>query len=349
MSEKTEPPSPKRLRDAREKEGNVLFSKEIASTAIFLAITGSLAIAASFGVKQLLKIFDVLFVMIAKDNTTAMHDITTLVIEFISYFFYFSVGVGTFIAIAANVGQFGFLLSFAKFTKGMDSLNIVQNAQNIFTKKNLFGFFFNVFKVIVVSIAIYYVITRFMKDIIYTPACGVNCVLSHGLYAFMVFMAIIAVAFSIIAGVDYLVQRHFYLEGLMMSHEELKQEHKESEGSHEMKSHRREMAQEIVMGNHQHAKVPSSTAVVKNPTHYAVAVYYERGVSPLPLITCKGKDRDALDIIALAEQFKIPVVEDIPLAQALYFYGQLDNYIPTDLFKPVAEFLKKAEELKTKL
>ncbi len=345
MSEKTEPPSPKRLRDAREKEGNVLVSKEIISTAIFLGIMASLAASGSFMFKQIIQIFDTLFQAINLDPTTAMNLMGGLIYQFVLYAFIFSVAVGLLVAIAANVAQFGFLLTLAKFQKGFESLDMVKNAENIFTKRNFFGFLFNIFKVIIVGFSLYFVIHKFIKDLIYSPACGVNCVLTHGLYAFLYFIIIIAVAFVIVAGVDFLVQRHFYLEGLMMSHEELKQEHKESEGSHEIKGHRREFAHELLNDDHA-GKVANSTAVVKNPTHYAVAIFYERGVSPLPLITTKGADTIAQEILRYAEKYNIPVIEDIGLAQALYFYGQIDQYIPTDLFKPVADFLQKAEQIK---
>ncbi len=124
----------------------------------------------------------------------------------------------------------------------------------------------------------------------------------------------------------------------MMSMEEIKQEYKQMEGDPHMKGHRKEMAREIAMGE-MVENTRKANVVVTNPTHVAVALFYEEGETPLPIVLSKGEGSIAEAIRRVAEEEGIPIMQNIPLARALLGKAQLGQYIPSEFIEPVAELL----------
>lgn len=131
----------------------------------------------------------------------------------------------------------------------------------------------------------------------------------------------------------------------MMSKEDIKQEYKESEGDPEVKSKRKQLAQEIAMSDAR-AQVKKSSVLVTNPTRLAIALRYEEGETDLPVIMVKGRGAIAQHMIKVAQEEGIPVMRNVPLAHDLYNYGQLMEYIPSELVEPVAEVLAWARDIK---
>jgi type III secretion protein U len=146
------------------------------------------------------------------------------------------------------------------------------------------------------------------------------------------------VCFAAIALLDLVWQRYSYTKGLMMSMDEIKQEYKQMEGDPHMKGHRKELAREIAMGDGTE-NTRDANVVVTNPTHVAVAMFYEEGKTPLPIVLSKGEGGVAERIRAIAEEEGIPILQNIPLARALLAKATLGQYIPTELIEPVAELL----------
>ena len=158
----------------------------------------------------------------------------------------------------------------------------------------------------------------------------------------------VAIAFGALAILDYMYQRYEYEKGIKMSKQEIKDEYKQMEGSPEIKSKRREKQREYAMGRMMDA-VPDADVVVRNPTHFAVAIKYELNVDAAPLVIAKGKDNIALKIIEKAEEAGVSVIEDRPLARSLYELSDIDAVIPAELFQPVAELLAWLYASKEKL
>jgi type III secretion protein U len=146
------------------------------------------------------------------------------------------------------------------------------------------------------------------------------------------------ICFGFIAVLDVAWQRYSHIKGLMMSMDEIKQEYKQMEGDPHMKGHRKELAREIALGE-MVENTRKASVVVTNPTHVAVALYYEEGKTPLPVVLSKGEGHIAEAIKRVAEEEGIPVLQNIPLARALLGQAQLGQYIPTELIEPVAELL----------
>jgi flagellar biosynthesis protein FlhB len=149
---------------------------------------------------------------------------------------------------------------------------------------------------------------------------------------------------AVIAGGDYLWVRLRYAKRMRMSREELKQEHKENEGDPHIKGKRRQIRMSRVR-KRMMANVPKATVVVTNPTHYAVALEYDRGANAAPRVVAKGVDEVAARIREIATEAGVPLVPNPPLARALYKV-ELDAEIPAEHFKAVAEIIAYVWRLK---
>ena len=150
--------------------------------------------------------------------------------------------------------------------------------------------------------------------------------------------------YVVIALADFGYQRFAYKKDLMMSKDEVKREYKESEGDPHIKGHRKHLHQELMMSG-MVEKTRKASVVVTNPTHFAVALYYDDDKTPLPIVLAKGADLIAKRMIEIAREEGIPVMQNIPLARALYANAQLDQYIPSDLLEPVAEVLRVVRQV----
>ena len=150
------------------------------------------------------------------------------------------------------------------------------------------------------------------------------------------------VAFMVIAVLDYLFERYNFMKQNRMTKDEVKREHKESEGSPEIKGKRRELHQEIL---NQAENTGKSDVVIKNPTHLAIGLRYRQGQTPLPMVTVKGRGGHARFIIKIAEKEGIPVLENVPLAHAL-FHLNITDFIPGELVEPVAEVFRWVQDIK---
>ena len=126
---------------------------------------------------------------------------------------------------------------------------------------------------------------------------------------------------------DFVYQRHSHTKSLMMSKEEVKREYKESEGDPIVKGARKQLANQLIMGDVK-KQVPRSSAVVVNPTHLAVAIRYKEGQTPLPIIVAKGRDQVAYEIRTEAELAGVPIFRNVPLARQLFADCEVDDYVP---------------------
>ncbi len=172
--------------------------------------------------------------------------------------------------------------------------------------------------------------------------------LTHTGSALLDGLLLLCVVLLVFALIDVPLQRQMLANRLKMSHQEVKQEHKESEGNVEMKgrikSRMREMSRRRML-----AAVPKADLVVMNPTHYAVALKYDEGRMAAPKVVAKGADLLALKIRDLAREHKVPVLQAAPLARALYTHSEVDHEIPARLFSAVAQVLAHVYQLRAAL
>jgi flagellar biosynthesis protein FlhB len=156
----------------------------------------------------------------------------------------------------------------------------------------------------------------------------------------LIFKAVIAAlaVLAVIAAADYFYQRHRFMARHRMSRQELKDEHKQSEGDPMVKARIRQIRFERSR-KRMIAAIPEATVVITNPTHYAVALKYESGKMGAPVCLAKGVDHLALTIRKVAEENGVPIVENPPLARALYAAVEVDDEIPAEHYKAVAQVI----------
>ena len=156
------------------------------------------------------------------------------------------------------------------------------------------------------------------------------------------------VTVAVVAAIDFPIQQFLHKHQLRMSHEEVKREHKESDGDPQMKGRRRARAREIAQRMSIKA-VPKADLVVMNPTHYAVALRYDEATMAAPRVIAKGSDLLALKIRDVAKDAKVPVLQSPMLARALYAHAEIDDEIPSALYTAVAQVLAYVYQLKAAL
>tara|TARA_R110002111_G_scaffold23592_1_gene52952 strand:- start:48 stop:596 length:549 start_codon:yes stop_codon:yes gene_type:complete len=170
--------------------------------------------------------------------------------------------------------------------------------------------------------------------------------LLHALVSKLLF-GVLAVV-TIIAAIDFLYQRFEHMKQMRMSRQEIKDEYKQTEGDPVIKQRLRQVRQERARQRTM-AAVPDASVIITNPTHFAVALKYELDDMEAPVLIAKGQDFLALKIREVAEEHDIPIVENPPVARALYANVEVDQEIPQEHFKAVAEIIGYVFRLKGKL
>lgn len=231
------------------------------------------------------------------------------------------IGLLILVTLAALLGQVGFLLATEALTLKLEKLNPVTNLQQLFSLRSLFKVAKALFKFILLGLIFTYILRQYIGTFQFLPASGLAAALPVAATLISWLWGTLVGCYVVFALADYAFQRHSMMKQLRMSKDEIKHEYKESEGSPEV-------------------KVKKSTVVVKNPSHIAICLYYRSGEILLPQVLEKGVDQQALQMVALALQFGVPVVEDVSLARTLLEEVEVNHYIPEHLFEPVAALLR---------
>lgn len=345
MSEKTEQPTAKKLRDARNK-GQVASSKDLVSGALMIVIFLFLWTISDFYYMQLKQVILLPTQLVYSgadfryNLEQILYGLLILIINITAPLLLLVV----IITVIAHIGQFGILLAFESLKPDLNKLNPAEGMKKIFSKKNLIELLKSLIKIILLALLLYYVIRGHLGDLIKLPQCGISCV-PLMLGALMQDLVINAIfGFIIIAGADFAIQKFMFIKQMKMSKDEVKREYKEMEGDPRIKGKRRQLHQEMINENMVNS-VKKSTVVITNPTRIAIALEYREGETPLPLVRAKGENLIAKRIIAIAQQEGIPIMESVPLARALHEQSNIDQYIPAHLIQAVAEVLRWVEQL----
>ena len=342
--EKTEMPTPKKLRDARQK-GQVCSSKDIVSTAILVVLFALLAwmgVALMNDMEELLRF---LSGRIAENNEISIRESSKFTALLICKHSFIFVVVAAVIGIVGNVTQIGFLFTFEPIIPKLEKLNPVEGSKKIFSMKNLFEFLKNVVKVCFLGYLLYKIIWASVPEML-TMCYGTVDDIFPCLKLMLKRLAIYtAFGYIVIAIVDRLFQGRNFTKQMMMTKDEVKREYKEMEGSQEIKQAQRQFRNEIMNGPDPAKAAKKANVVVTNPTHLAVGIRYKVEEAPLPRICALGEGKIAKIIRETALAEGIPIMEDRPLARALYAEGRLEDFIPDSLIEPVAEILKWAKQI----
>ncbi len=340
-AEKTEEPTPKKLRDAREK-GQVAKSKEVSGTFNLIAVLATLWFMSETYIETF-KAMVVFPAQVYNEPFEVSFKVVTMgILNMTMDLLIPLVAVSMLSAIAGNIMQFGLLFAPEGIKPDIEKISPVGGLKKIFAMKNLMEFFKSIIKILFLTFVVYYVIYSSIGDMVDMPYCGISCILPVAAHLIKKLLLYSMVAFVIIAILDYMFERYNFMKQNRMSKDEVKREHKESEGSPEIKGKRKEIHQEIL---NQAENTGKSDVVIKNPTHLAIGLQYRQGKTPLPIVTVKGRGGHARFIIKIAEKEGIPVLENVPLAHAL-FHLNIADFIPGELIEPVAEVFRWVQEIK---
>ncbi|SOB95333.1 flagellar biosynthetic protein FlhB [Thalassospira xiamenensis] len=338
-SQKTEDPTSKKLEDARKK-GQVPVSKEVGN--FMLLFGGGLVMTMMApGMAQSVRDLAVGFIehphmydvsqaglpVLMKDVLLGM--LYVLGIPFVLLMFF---------AAAGHLLQNGLVIAVERISPKPDKLNPLNGAKNLFSMKNMVEFVKNVFKIVLVGAVLGFVIVPELMDVELYPQMPIEMALER-LYDMIIILMIAAISLTaVIAGLDFAYQRYEFTKQMKMSKQEIKDEYKQTEGSPEIKAKVRQIrmqrAQQRMMQN-----VPSADVVITNPTHYAVALKYDVGVMEAPMCVAKGQDNIALKIREVAEENNVTIMENPPVARALFATVEVDQEIPPEHYKAVAEII----------
>ena len=344
MAEKTEQPTPKKIREAREK-GQVAISKDFASAVLLVAVSAFLLQRVGVFHETFELTIDEVVQAIMSSQQTALIILQHAIVQMMSHLLLPLLGLVFVIGLLAYIGQTGPVFAPKAIKMDIKRLNPVENGKNMFGKRKLLEFAMNVLKVVFMTVLLYKVIDHLLPVLLIAPSCGMRCVQSVLFDSYWLLMFYACLCFVIVGAADIIIKRKLHTKDLMMTKDEVKREFKEMEGDPVIKSKRRQMAQEMAM-NDMTQKVKKASVIVTNPTHRAVALFYDKESGKLPVVMAKGEDHLARLIIKTAEQEGIPVMRNVPLAHSLYDEVPVDHYIPTHLIEAVAGVLRWLQQLK---
>ncbi|GIW20997.1 MAG: flagellar biosynthetic protein FlhB [Candidatus Sericytochromatia bacterium] len=340
-SEKTEEPTPKRRREAREK-GQVLKSKEVNTAALVLISAYSLS---WFGKQIYINLFKLFTQTIQElpyvDLTvpiTLKYGVRFLLI---TLFCVLPIMFAVYVTAAlVELLQVGILFTTKTLKPDLNKINPIKGFKRVFSMKSLVELVKSFIKTLIIGWVAYTVIRDNIGHIIglIREPPEASFVLVGELV--LKIAKKVAGAMVIIASLDYFYQRYEFEKSLKMSKQEVKDEYKQTEGDPHIKAKQRQKQRQIARGQVRQA-VPQSSAVVSNPTHYAIALRYDPQNDEAPVVTTKGEDTMALLIKELAIKHDIPIFEDRELARAMYPVCVIDKPIPPEFYTAVAQIILK--------
>lgn len=339
-SDKTEKATPKKRKDERKK-GNAYQSKDVVSVVLlfigfFLVSQLGFFIAKQIGNNyygQMGKIIDL--------HTLSVTTCMQLLRESVQVFFVSTLPIVIVIAFCAiiMVGvQTGFLISGDLIKPKYSRISLMQGIKRLFSLRSVVELLKSMVKIFLIFAIIYTSVTGIL---LLTPDLLFNQ-LNTGI-AFMMdeiasMVNKICLIFIAVAILDYAYQKYDYEKKLKMTKQEIKDEYKQSEGDPQIKGKikekQRQMSQNRMMQN-----VPTADVIVRNPTHFAIAIKYDIDNDAAPIVVAKGKDHLAKRIVEIGEKNKIPIKENKLLARGLYEMAEVNDYIPAELYQAVAELI----------
>ncbi|MBF6616521.1 MAG: flagellar type III secretion system protein FlhB [Candidimonas sp.] len=345
--EKTEPASPRRLEKARE-EGQVARSRELNT---FMLLAAGVATLWFTGGRMYESLTDILRsglwfdlrvghdtnVMLTVAATSAMEAIFTLLPLF---------GILVVVAIFASVSLGGFLISAKALEPKFERMNPIKGVARMFSAQTMVELLKTLAKAAVIGIVAFMVISHYRDQMISLMHATPTAALTTGIGLVALCCALIVAGLILIVLIDAPWQIYSHHKKMRMSLQDVKQEHKESDGDPHVKGRIRQQ-QRAMARRRMMSEVPSADVIVTNPTHYAVALVYKEGGAGAPRVVAKGSGLVAARIREVADEHKVPQLSAPPLARALHHHVELGQEIPGELYAAVAEVLAWVFQLRS--
>ena len=338
--EKTEVPTEKKRRESRE-EGQVAFSKELSSAALLAGIVLTLVATSPIILDAMRKLMSQIFGDLAQRKELSIDSIFTLSGEILSIIlpaFAPFAAVIIFAGIFASVLQVGVMITFKAVAPKFNKISPLTGLKRLFSSQSLADFLKSMAKLIIVGFVGY---LTYIDKITELNGLSVSTPESILIYNFTVVAEVagkIVLALVAIAIFDYFYQRWHHEQQLMMTKQEVKDETKQTEGDPQLKARIRQIQREMSNARMMQ-EVPKADAVIVNPTHFSVAILYDRDVMSAPEVIAKGADHLALRMRTVARENNVPILERPELARDLYANVEIGDDIPERFYKAIAEIL----------
>ena len=336
---RTEEATPRRLEEAR-REGDVAKSAELAQTCALAGAFGAVLIGGGYLAKNLA---ENLTPFLAHPDTMQLQgqagtQVAWQVLWAGAPALLAVLGATMLAGVGGNVIQHGFLFTTAKLRPDLNRISPAEGFKRLFGIDGLMNFLRAGLKVLLTAAVAWWVLAPKAKDAPFLVALDPMSLLGYvaGLARSLMFAVLALLALG--AVLDFGWQRQRFLTRMRMTKEELREDYRQSEGDPHIKARQRQIRMERAR-RRMIQQVPKATVVVMNPTHYAVALRYEQGETPAPECVAKGVDAVALRIRKIAEEAGVPVIEDAPLARALYANVEVDQIIPHQHYEAVAKII----------
>lgn len=351
-SDKTEEPTEHKLQEERKK-GTVLKSQDVISTAGLIAAVGAMYASGAFMYHQIEDFWRRSWLRIATIAPGAGIDDdsffwqTVDVIGVVTLSLIPILAASFLMGIISNVGQIKLLFTVEPLKPSLKKINPISGVKQIFSVKSLVELIKQILKLAVVGWICYSAVSGELEKFKLAPLMELEDTI--GLVGELTLRIVknVIIGMVVIAGLDYVFQKKQFMKQMKMSHKDLKDEYKETEGNPLVKGKLRQKMQQAAQGGMM-AEVPNANAVVTNPTHMAIAIKYNKEDCPVPTVVAKGERLIAQSIKVMAEDNDIPIVENVELARALFGACEVGQAIPTELYKAVAEILAYVMKLKKK-
>ena len=352
--EKTEKATDHKRREERKK-GNVMQSKDVVTAAFIVIIFSLLKVMMKTMIAVCERTFDYWFNLagggIDGINIDGMPFYSKLAIE-IGKVVLICAGpvllVGSFVTIIATGAQTKFLFSRESIKFKIDKLNPINGIKKMFSISSLFELAKAILKLVILAVIVYSEVKKRIPEFARLFDMEVASSTMYMLDAIFSIVIKVAAVFVGVAVIDVLFQYFKFEKDMRMTKQEVKEEYKNLEGDPQVKGKRRQIQRQMAMSRMMDS-VPDSDVIIRNPTHFAVAVKYDKDKNNAPVVLAKGADNLAMKIVSIAEKHDIVMVENKPLARGLYDSVDVGKEIPPDFYHAVAEVLSFVYKLQGKM
>ncbi|TCK97908.1 flagellar biosynthetic protein FlhB [Natranaerovirga hydrolytica] len=346
--EKTEKPTPRKREKSRE-EGQAVKSMEVNTAFLLIALFATIYFVAPIWTQSFIDLFN---------DTYRMFDISgndlsvNFVSEFMKDIMWIMLGILTpvlivvvIVGLLVNYLQVGFRITPKALKPKFNKISPIQGFKRIFSLKSIFELVKSILKISIILTIVYVTLSGREKALLSLYDMNLNqIILWIGTLAIEIGLKV-GGFFIFIALADYIYQKLKHEKDLKMTKQEVKDEHKMTEGNPEIKSKIRQKMKEVSM-KRMMQDLPKADVIITNPTHFAVAIQYEQNSLKAPFVIAKGTDFMAKKIREKAKENDIEMVENKPLARTLYYTVEIGDEIPEELYQAVAEILAFVYTLK---
>ncbi|MHA6484384.1 flagellar biosynthesis protein FlhB [Paenibacillus sp. strain BS8-2] len=344
--EKTEKATPKKRGESREK-GQVAKSSDLAGALILLFVSASFMMLGDYYNTRIMALFGSLF----QDWLTLQLTTENIMELFINLLWQSLMillpifAIVIVVGIIGNVVQFGFLFTGDPLKMKLSKLNPIEGFKRIFSMRSLVEFLKSILKVIIIGVLVYMAIAQQWDRLLNLSMQPIQEIFAFTASITLKLGVQIGAVLVVLAFLDFMYQKYEHEKSIKMSKQDIKDEHKKTEGDPLTKGRIRERQRKMAL-QRMMQEVPKADVVITNPTHFAIALKYDAANMEAPTILAKGMDHVALRIKEIAKEHGVITMENKPLARALYDRAEIGDAIPGDLFQAVAEVLAYVYKLK---